>query len=215
MTQSALAAIVLVVVVAVLGALLRRMTNPAASGTTSPPPAPEPEQGDEVEVEAEAEPGMEEATVAITSDGWAFVPLADRDRVRLVPPREPGPGSADPEGSSPPAGRAVAEQLGRGDLLAARVRRGAPDHDPWRLEGLGRDHEYRAWRFETEEAARAAYVLVERRVVRAPRDEDGETVTVSDADFDAARRREEEIEAELATLEEDVAPDGETRRELG
>jgi hypothetical protein len=99
-------------------------------------------------------------------------------------------------------GRASIEQLGRGDLIAARVVRGAPDHDPWRLEVLGRDREYRAWRFETEEAARAASVLVTGRVVRAPRDPDGEPVTIGDADYVAARRQEEEIEAELATMPE-------------
>ena len=32
-----------------------------------------------------------------------------------------------------------------GDLIAARVRRGAPDLDPWRLETLGRDRDLTAW----------------------------------------------------------------------
>jgi hypothetical protein len=98
-------------------------------------------------------------------------------------------------------------------LVAARVTRGAPDHDPWRLEALGRDHEYRAWRFETEEAARAALALVEGRVVQPPRDRDGERVAVDDADFMAARRREEEIEAELATMSEPDEEAGEPRGE--
>jgi len=203
MTQSALAAIILVAVVAVFGGLLRRMSGPSAA-QAPPPPAPEPEVE---EIDLADEPSDEDdATVALTSDGWAFVPVADRDRIRLVPPR-------DAEGATPGAGRPTAETLGRGDLIAARVTRGAPDHDPWRLEGLGRDHEYRAWRFETEEAARAAQVLVERSVVRAPHDADGETLTVTEVDFDRARRREEEIEAELATMAEDAAPEDETRRE--
>ncbi len=201
MTQSALTAIVAVAAVAVLGVILRRATGTPASGTAMPPP-PEPGE-EEVEADERDETG---GTVAITSDGWAFVPLRDRDRVRLVPPRVP-------EEPMSAAGGTSAEQLGRGDLVAARVKRGAPDHDPWRLEGLDRDHEYRAWRFETEEAARAAHDLVERCVVRAPRNEDGETVTIADADFDEARRREEEIEAELATMPEDVEPDGDPRRE--
>jgi hypothetical protein len=202
MTQSALAAIILVAVVAVFGVLLRRMSGPSAAQAPSLP-ALEPEVD---ETDLEAETAEDDATVALTSDGWAFVPVADRDRIRLVPPR-------DAEGATPAAGRPTAETLGRGDLIAARVTRGAPDHDPWRLEGLGRDHEYRAWRFETEEAARAALVLVERSVVRSPHDADGETLTVTEVDFDRARRREEEIEAELATMAEDATPEDEARRE--
>src|SRR3990172_2697740 len=73
-------------------------------------------------------------------------PAGASARVRLTPPLAP------PEmGQFVP--RTAAEQLGRGDLIAARVKRGAPDHDPWRLEALGRDGEYQAWRFETEDAA--------------------------------------------------------------
>jgi len=204
MTPSALAAIVLVVLVAALGGLLRRMSSPAQTGAPSSPAAPAPQPPPEDEGAEAEEPGEEDATIAITSDGWAFVPLPDRDRVRLVPPRQP-------PGPDATAGRQTPDQLVRGDLIAARVRRGAPDHDPWRLEGLGRDHEYRAWRFETEEAARAALLLVERGVVRAPREQDGATVTISDADFDDARRAEEEIEAELATMP-DVSTDDEGAR---
>ena len=129
------------------------------------------------------------------------MPVGDRDRVRLVPPTMP-----DEVANIP--GRTAADQLGRGDLIAVRLTRGAPDHDPWRLEGLGRDHEYRAWRFETEEAARAALDLVTRCVVRPPRDADGEVATVGGADFDEARRRDEEIETELASMPEEAEEEG-------
>jgi hypothetical protein len=197
MTQSAMTAILAVVAVAALGLLLRRAAGPAA-GTTTPgtalPPLPDPDETDDDEDSPEI--------VAVTSDGWSFVPVGDRDKVQLVPPQVP-------DETGPVTGRRVIEQMGRGDLIAARVTRGAPDHDPWRLEALGRDHEFRAWRFETEEAARAALALVAGRVVRPLRDEDGDPVPVDDADFAAARRREEEIEAELATMPEPTEGSGE------
>jgi hypothetical protein len=160
--------------------------------------------------------------VALTSDGLAFIP--DRDLIRLVPSGEDEPDvpaslgsemvpSSDRPGRHggpvhPRSGRAMArmgEQLVPGDLVAARVRRGAPDHDPWRLEALGRDREYRVWRFETEEAAHAAMALLDGRIVRAPRDRDGELVSIGDVEFEEARRIEEETEAELAQFD----PEGE------
>lgn len=193
MTQSALTAIVAVVAVAALGLLMRRVAGSSSGAATqgaAPPPPPPPSDSEETEADEDSP-----ETVAVTSDGWSFLPVGDRDKLRLVPPREP-------DEMAQLTGRQGIEQLGRGDLIAARVTRGAPDHDPWRLEALGRDHEYRAWRFETEDAARAALALVEGRVVQEPRDHDGERVGVGDADFAAARRREEEIEAELATMSE-------------
>ncbi len=177
-----------------------------------------------------AEPDEEEAdeagpaeAVAMSSDGWAFLP--DGDAVHLIPPGEPEetwpvpaagtaglePGT-NPETEAlggrgtpvnPKTGRRVpgwmpGEHLVAGDLIAARVVRGAPDHDPWRLEALGRDRDYRAWRFETEEAAHTALALLTGRIVRAPRDEDGDPVQVVAADFADAQREAEEIERELA-----------------
>lgn len=169
----------------------------------------------------EAEPAE---AVAMSSDGWAFLP--DGDAVHLIPPGEPGetwPVPADHEAGlepgtnpetqvlggrgapvNPKTGRRVpgwmpGEHLTAGDLIAARVARGAPDHDPWRLEALGRDREFRAWRFETEEAARTALALLAGRIVRAPLDQDGEPVPPGAADFAEAERLAEEIERELAT----------------
>jgi hypothetical protein len=161
---------------------------------------------------------------AITSDGWAFVP--DGDAVQLIPPgdedceipvRSPiatgyapqvdpvtqltsGTGApVNPKTRKPVPGWKPGEHLTRGDLIAARVRRGAPNHDPWRLEALGRDHEYRAWRFETEDAARAALALMDGRIVRAPHGPDGDPVMIGDEDFAEAKRLEEETERELAS----------------
>jgi hypothetical protein len=203
MTRSALTAIVAVVAVAALGLLMRRGVGsmPGAAAPGAAPPPPPPSDPDETSADEDSP-----EIVALTSDGWSFLPVGDRDKLRLVPPRVP-------EEMAELTGRQSIEQLGRGDLIAARVTRGAPDHDPWRLEALGRDHEYRAWRFETEEAARAALALVEGRVVQPPRDRDGERVAVDDADFMAARRREEEIEAELATMSEPDEGAGEPRGE--
>ena len=190
MSQGVWTAIIAVVVVALLGLLMRRSSVSPPSGT-APPPGEPPE--DSVAAVEELIESLEGIPVAVTSDGWSFMPLADRDRVRLIPPLTP----REMEQVVPRAGP---DQLSRGDLIAARVRRGAPDHDPWRLEALGRDGEYRAWRFETEDAARAALALVSRSIVVAPRDEEGTEVMPGDADFIDARRREEEIERELASM---------------
>jgi hypothetical protein len=195
MSRDMLMAVIAVAAVALLSLLLRRAAGGSATRGPSMPPPPEPDPDEEVLDDDAAEAG------ALTSDGWSFMPLADRDRVRLIPPLTPAPGI------DPTLPRAAPEQLARGDLLAARVKRGAPDHDPWRLEALGRDGEYRAWRFETEEAARAALAMVSRSIVAPPRDEDGAEIAFGDADFVEARRREEEIEAQLATLSDGEEPD--------
>ncbi|HYM81624.1 MAG TPA: hypothetical protein VEY91_09460 [Candidatus Limnocylindria bacterium] len=169
--------------------------------------------------------------VAITSDGWAFVP--DGREVQLVPPGEPedlipsratvntgyGP-QTDPDiqvlggrGApvNPHTGRSLpgwkpGEHLRAGDLVAARVRRGAPGVDPWRLEALGRDHEYRHWPFETEEAAQAALAVIEPRIVRPPHDPDGEPQAIGEADFAHAREDYEATEAELAMAPDEEEP---------
>ncbi len=197
-------AVVAVVGVALLGLLLRRSSLLSGDGTTAPVREEESEAaGEAVEDLIES---LEGIPVAVTSDGWSFMPVPDRDRVRLIPPLTP----REMEQVVP---RAQAEQLSRGELIAARVKRGAPDHDPWRLEALGRDGEYRAWRFETEDAARTALALVSRSIVVAPRDEDGAEVAVGEADFAEARRREEEIERELASMPDvEERPDEPIRR---
>jgi hypothetical protein len=182
-----------------------------------------------------AEPGD---VVAITSDGVAFVP--DGDQIHLVPPGIPEDvfpvraanttttePSTDPDTAvllgrgapvNPRTGRRLpgwepGQRLEPGDLIAVRIVRGAPDHDPWRLEALGRDHDYQAWAFETEESARAAHDLLQHHIVRPPRDEDGEVVVPGSADFAEAIRREEETAAELAAA--DLGGEDDPRDEPG
>jgi hypothetical protein len=127
---------------------------------------------------------------AMDSEGWSFIP--DGDRVRLIPP---------PESEHGHGGRPHDHVFARGDLTGVRVIRGAPGFDPWRLEGLGRDQEYRAWFFETEDGARTAADLLESRVVVPPRNQDGDPEPATDADFDEARRRDEETERALDQFE--------------
>jgi hypothetical protein len=102
------------------------------------------------------------------------------------------------------------EMISAGDLVGIRVHRGAPDHDPWRLEALGRDGEYRAWRFETRDAAEAAALIVQP-IVRPRRDADGEPQPIADAEFTEAIRQEAMIEAELALPPELFGEDEEVR----
>ena len=204
--------ILMVVGVAVLALLLRWFSRDERSADKAEPK-------DQVEallaeVSGEEHAGME-GVVAITSDGWAFVP--DGGEVQLIPPEgheddiptrsidAPGSGPdflsgrsgpVSPRTRRPVASWKVGEHIDHGDLVGVRVKRGAPDFDPWRLEALGRDGDYRAWFFETEEGARAAMELLER-VVRPPRDEDGEPYPPGPEDFEAARKRDEETEQAL------------------
>ena len=135
----------------------------------------------------------------ITSDGWAFVPR--EHAVQLLPPASEDELAMQAaharrvEGGGLP-GVAVSP----GDLVGARVVRGAPDSDPWRLEGLGRDREYQAWAFETEDAARSALEMLEHLIVRPPVDEFGDPAPLTDADFAEAKRIYDETVQELANM---------------
>lgn len=146
------------------------------------------------DLEEDAPEAADEVAV-MTSDGWAFVPMGDG--LRLIPPREPAEVLPATDRRTRDAALA-GSTLDVGDLIAARVVRGAPDHDPWRIEALGRDRDLRSWRFETEEAARAAHTLFSARIVRPPLDQDGEPVSFASEDFEAALREQDEIERELA-----------------
>ena len=135
----------------------------------------------------------------ITSDGWAFVPR--EHAVQLLPPAsEDELAMQAAQARRMEGGGLPGVAVSPGDLVGARVVRGAPDSDPWRLEGLGRDREYQAWAFETEEAARAALEMIERIVVRPLLDEYGEPAASTDADFLEARRSYEETLQELAMM---------------
>jgi hypothetical protein len=180
---------------------------------------------DDSDEDDELEGGMVEA-VAITSDGWAFVPRGAG--VEVVPPGEDDEMLADqaqrhgPEALTralasaplnPHTGKRVVfwkpgETLGAGDLIATRIVRGAPGVDPWRLEALGRDYDYRSFAFETEDAAKTAQALLDERIVRGPRDGGGEAIPVGAEDFAVARRQHAETEQALA-MEPDEEEDTE------
>lgn len=213
-------AILVVVGVAVIALVLRRGSN-APTETEVPPPLADPSAGsltDRTSLEADEAPVE---VGAFTSDGWAFVP--DGDEVQLVPPApeedaisetmaryravmvDRNTGALESEERRQGLGPAKpGEHLDAGDLIGARVVRGAPSVDPWRLEALGRDGEYRAWAFETEDAARAALNLLERRVVRPPHGDDREPSPPGEADYTAAAAR---TQAGVAALAMDTGDD--------
>jgi len=157
--------------------------------------------------------------VAVTSDGWGFVPR--EGTVELVPPGDAQDSWHEASGRSPSVPRnpqtggrlpgwKPGGVLSPGDLIAARVRRGAPGVDPWRLEALGRDYDFRSWPFETQEAAQVALRLIEEHIVRLPRDQDGDPIPVGEEDFVVARRQMEETERQLALEQpEDDIDEGE------
>src|SRR5437867_936057 len=128
MKSSTLLAVLLIAAVAGLGLWLRRQGEGAAAASpTAAPPDDDLEPEDEAD-DFEAEPGD---VAAITVDGFAFI--GDPHGVSIVPtpdPLAPAPGTIVP-----------AEYLRPGDFRGARVVRGAPSVDPWRLELLGRDGE--------------------------------------------------------------------------
>ena len=182
------------------GGIDREMLSGRASepGHEVPPasePEPDPEDGDAA--------GSDEVA-AITSDGWMFLPF--EQGVELLIPATPEQLAEELATQAVSRGR-VAGMLSCGDLGAARVVRGAPGVDPWRLEALGRDREYLAWSFETAESARTALDLLERIVVRAPVDADGEPLAAGAAEFAEARREHEQTEQELAMMPDEEEPE--------
>ena len=166
-------------------------------------PAAAPEDEAENEVEDEDADGADQIA-AITSDGLMFIPF--EQGVQLLVPASREELALELATQAVSRGR-VAGMLSCGDLGAARVVRGAPGVDPWRLEALGRDREYLAWSFETEEAARAALDLRERIVVRAPMGADGEPLAASAAEFAQARQIHDETEQELAMMPDAEEPE--------
>ena len=150
--------------------------------------------GDESEDE---EADESDAVAAITSDGWMFIPF--EQGVQLLIPASRQELAEELATQAVSRGR-VAGMLSCGDLGAARIVRGAPSVDPWRLEALGRDREYLSWSFETQESARIALDLLERIVVRVPVDGDGEPLAAGAAEFAEARRVHEQTEQELAMM---------------
>ena len=224
-----LPALLLIAFVAVLAAVLRGFGGKRDDTTPAPGSADDDDEStasvvdaDDLEVDDE---GRVEAA-AVTSDGWAFVPRGSG--LELVPPGEDEDlmEQAKHAGSeaiqqaytkaplNPHTGKRLVfwtpgEHIRSGDMIAARVVRGAPGVDPWRLEALGRDYDYRPFAFETEEAARVALELVDARIVRAPRDEHGDAIPVGAEDFAVARRQHDETEQALA-MDQDPDDDHDT-----
>ena len=198
MNSSLLTALLAIVAVAVVALLMRS----AHSRDAVIPPASPSAGGDEAEnprdEDADETDQDETAAAAVTSDGIAFI--GEAHGVRLVPL---GEGVPQPSAMAPTIG----ERLGAGDFTAARLARGAPGVDPWRLELLGRDGEFMLFAFETEEAAACALALLESRgVLRRVLDDDGRPVPPSREEFEEARRRHEETERELAMMLDEDPP---------
>ena len=194
--------------VALFATLLRRFSGgggvdrqmlsgqPSEPGHVAPPAsAPDPE---------DMETDESDEVAAITSDGWMFLPF--EKGVELLIPATPEQMAEELATQAVSRGR-VAGMLSTGDLTAARIVRGAPGVDPWRLEALGRDREYLSWSFETDEAARTALDLLERVVVRAPANADGEPRAAGAAEFEEARRVHEQTEQELAMMPDAEEPE--------
>ena len=189
MTTSTWLALALIAVVAALALWLRRQGE-SAPGLPAPPPRsdfpPDSDSDSEDEDDAEWEVGD---AAAVTMDGIAFI--GDEHGVSLVPtpdPLAPAPGPILP-----------LEFLRSGDFTAARVVRGAPGVDPWRLELLGPEGEYVSFGFAIEEAARVALDLLEtREVMQYVEDEDGSPLVPSTEQFEEAKRRRDETERLLA-----------------
>ena len=183
--------------VAVVAFLLRRLAGGGDATTGSVPTVPEaaPAPVAEADEDDDAVDADAPAIAAMTSDGLAFI--GEDHAVRVVPVRAEGGIAAEPNAYAP----SVGELLRAGDFTAARVVRGAPDHDPWRLELLGREGEFLPFAFETEDAARTAMELLEaREVVRFETDEHDRPIRPSAEQFEEARRRYDETERELANL---------------
>lgn len=146
-------------------------------------------------------PWGEDEVVAVTSDGYGFLP--DRHAVRLLPPDEEGEAWKAGESARHRRGEAaIAASWNAGDFTGARVVRGGGE-DPWRLEALGRDGEYVVFPFENREGAEAALQLFESRgIVRVGQDDDGNPAPPSPEQFAEARRVFEETERELASERE-------------
>jgi hypothetical protein len=199
-------AVVVVVGVALLAWLLRRtsgsegidrnvLSGRGPEAEAAEPPESVAELADDDEPEDEPKP-----IAALTSDGLMFLPFSDGVELLLV---------AAPEEMEQPLAQSgrVAGKLSSGDLLGARIVRGAVGVDPWRLEALGRDREYLSWGFETEEAARVSLEMLERAVIKAALNPDGDPSPPTSGDYEEARRIKEDTARELAMMPEAEEPE--------
>ena len=191
MSSSTLLAVILIAGVALLALWLR---SQSVSGTAQGLPAPRPGRDlppglDAGEGEEEEEELEFDESACVTVDGIAFI--GEEHGVSLVPTPDPM--------SSAPGPIVPIEFLRHGDFSGARVVRGAPDVDPWRLELLGPEGEYLTFGFAGEQAARGALALLESRdVMEYVTDDDGRPIAPSAEQFEEARRRRDETERLLA-----------------
>ncbi|TMQ64189.1 MAG: hypothetical protein E6K78_09670 [Candidatus Eisenbacteria bacterium] len=201
-------AMAFVMLIAAVAWLLRRG---AGGDRTLMPVPPALDADDPPEPDRESDGDLE---LAITSEGVVFVP--DSHGVRLLALAGPSGVDAYREDIEAGmialgaqerlslAGQRPGSALNAGDFTAARLKRGAAGVLPWRVETLGRDGEFGAFEFETEDGARAALTLLERfRIVRRPLDDEGNPIPASPEDFEEARRRYEDSWRALS-LESDL-----------
>jgi hypothetical protein len=203
-----------IVVVGAAAMMLRRGGEPRDE-TVRMPAGDEPDEAP-VDLARADEAGEEEEEgaehLALTSDGHAFAP---QGRGVVIAPqrhfRSSRPAGDDGSRMTPAPDESDMQPpllLSPGDLIAARVVRGSPDLDPWRLETLGRDRDLVVWPFETQDAAEAAHALLDRRgVVKPLVDRDGDAVGITDADFEEAQAElERTLDAFNAPTKDDEIP---------
>jgi len=169
--------LLLLAAVVVFAFIARGRTKP--SQTT---PEPGAEREPDVAI-SEAEEGNEDASEMDEDGEPTFTPVSTADGWVLAP-----------EGDGVVAVRTLI--MAPGQFVAARVLP-VPDARRWALEVLGKEAidadegtcwPFGGWEFKNEAEARAALDLIQRRIVRPPRDENGETRTLSDEDFERSRR---------------------------
>lgn len=212
MSSELMGGLIAVAVVVLIGLVMRMANKPdggAARRAAADPDTLDVEEressGGDSELSPDDEAMLEEISgafaddevAAVTSDNYALVP--DRHAVRLIPPDEsgeswkPGRSAADARGAM-----GLAMSWHAGDLTGGRVVRGAADEGPWRFEALGRDGEYLAFIFETEDGAHAAMAVFESRDIISYREnDDGERMPPQSDQFEEARRVFLETEASL------------------
>lgn len=222
MTSELTGGLIAVGVVVVLGLLMRRGNKPDSpkasrgredafsEGAVPPREQALGESGltpeDEAMLDELGADFHDDEIAAVTSDNFALVP--DRHAVRLIPPDESGESWKTGHAATNARGaHAIAMSWHAGDLTGGRVVRGAADEGPWRFEGLGRDGEYTAFIFETEEGAHAALAVFEsRRIIALVENDDGERMAPNADQFEAARRVFLETEAALEMGDDEEEP---------
>jgi len=134
-------------------------------------------------VRAKADPGR---VIAVCADGSVIGAWDGQVRHR---PRRRGLGPRLREIARRRARATVParEDLAPGDLGFLRVREGRPGEAAWIVEGLdlGPEPYGLHWEFDSAEQALAAGALLQERIVRAPRDDEGLPRTLSDREFDS------------------------------